>query len=30
MPSSMIQAANDKVLSVVSTAEENGCHNGKK
>jgi len=30
MPSSMIQATNDSVLSVVSTAEENGCHDGKK
>jgi len=26
----MIQAANDSVLSVVLTAEENGCHDGKK
>ena len=30
MPSLMIQAANDSVLSVVSTAEENGCRDGKK
>jgi len=26
----MIQATNDSVLSVVSTAEENGCRDGKK
>jgi len=30
MPSSMIQATNDSVLSVVSTAEENGCCDWKK